>query len=391
MSYTPIFGRRASRSSVSSRHQSSAPDFGAFEEPSDGEEDAPILGRNPTGPSSPRGGRIALGDDLDDPLTAAARSRDQGATSAGRESFSLPGGYDFEPQANEGGPAPSSNHHSRPSPSNPSPNSALGAAARSYQRPLSLRERLLPAAIYSRLSRPQHEHSEDHGLLFSHDGQDEDTDTARESTYPPRGAVNHVPLPARPPQFAAPPTTNPSTRIFGGGQGNDGVFANLSAKPDGSRPGGGDFVGGDDDGGGDKDEVLPVRSLSSQSGGTEELTPRSVTVIPSSSARFDSAVLGDDRHHSWRSTGSRRHLRRWSPCRQPLWLRVEHARLNVVPVRRYVPSRARSSLSSHHLAGFLLTYLLHTTHAAKNGSRAGLGITLIQLGVRTFPPPLPSH
>ena len=28
--------------------------------------------------------------------------------------------------------------------------------------------------------------------------------------------------------------------------------------------------------------------------------------------------------------------------------------------------------------GFLLTYLLHTTHAAKNGSRAGLGITLIQ-------------
>lgn len=32
------------------------------------------------------------------------------------------------------------------------------------------------------------------------------------------------------------------------------------------------------------------------------------------------------------------------------------------------------------LVGFLLTYLLHTTHAAKNGSRAGLGITLIQFG-----------
>ena len=30
--------------------------------------------------------------------------------------------------------------------------------------------------------------------------------------------------------------------------------------------------------------------------------------------------------------------------------------------------------------GFLLTYLLHTTHAAKNGSRAGLGITLVQWG-----------
>ncbi|KAI0845363.1 hypothetical protein F5Y00DRAFT_169747 [Daldinia vernicosa] len=30
--------------------------------------------------------------------------------------------------------------------------------------------------------------------------------------------------------------------------------------------------------------------------------------------------------------------------------------------------------------GFLLTYLLHSTHAAKNGSRAGLGITLVQYG-----------
>lgn len=30
--------------------------------------------------------------------------------------------------------------------------------------------------------------------------------------------------------------------------------------------------------------------------------------------------------------------------------------------------------------GFLLTYLLHSTHAAKNGSRAGLGIILIQYG-----------
>jgi len=32
------------------------------------------------------------------------------------------------------------------------------------------------------------------------------------------------------------------------------------------------------------------------------------------------------------------------------------------------------------LPGFLLTYLLHSTHAAKNGSRAGLGVTLIQFG-----------
>ncbi|KAI4173456.1 MAG: hypothetical protein LQ348_006587 [Seirophora lacunosa] len=43
--------------------------------------------------------------------------------------------------------------------------------------------------------------------------------------------------------------------------------------------------------------------------------------------------------------------------------------------------------------GFLLTYLLHTTHAAKNGSRAGLGITLIQYGfsVRSSSPPSSSQ
>ena len=35
---------------------------------------------------------------------------------------------------------------------------------------------------------------------------------------------------------------------------------------------------------------------------------------------------------------------------------------------------------SFHFVGFLLTYLLHTTHAAKNGSKAGLGISLVQTG-----------
>ncbi|BFZ56777.1 hypothetical protein PYCC9005_003825 [Savitreella phatthalungensis] len=35
---------------------------------------------------------------------------------------------------------------------------------------------------------------------------------------------------------------------------------------------------------------------------------------------------------------------------------------------------------SFQFVGFLLTYVLHTTHASKHGSRAGLGITLIQYG-----------
>ncbi|WVN85152.1 uncharacterized protein L203_100295 [Cryptococcus depauperatus CBS 7841] len=36
---------------------------------------------------------------------------------------------------------------------------------------------------------------------------------------------------------------------------------------------------------------------------------------------------------------------------------------------------------SFQFVGFLLTYVLHTTHAAKYGSRAGLGLTLIQVGL----------
>ena len=36
---------------------------------------------------------------------------------------------------------------------------------------------------------------------------------------------------------------------------------------------------------------------------------------------------------------------------------------------------------SFQFVGFLLTTLLSTSHAAKNGSRAGLGITLIQYGL----------
>jgi len=35
---------------------------------------------------------------------------------------------------------------------------------------------------------------------------------------------------------------------------------------------------------------------------------------------------------------------------------------------------------SFQFVGFLLTYLMHTTHAARLGSRAGLGVTLIQYG-----------
>ncbi|KAI8367348.1 hypothetical protein EDC96DRAFT_506505 [Choanephora cucurbitarum] len=36
--------------------------------------------------------------------------------------------------------------------------------------------------------------------------------------------------------------------------------------------------------------------------------------------------------------------------------------------------------ASFQFVGFMLTYLLHTSHASKQGARAGLGISLVQTG-----------
>ncbi|CAO3622542.1 unnamed protein product [Cunninghamella echinulata] len=36
--------------------------------------------------------------------------------------------------------------------------------------------------------------------------------------------------------------------------------------------------------------------------------------------------------------------------------------------------------ASFQFVGFMLTYLLHTSHASKNGSLAGLGVSLVQFG-----------
>ncbi|KAI9487383.1 MAG: hypothetical protein EXX96DRAFT_75999 [Benjaminiella poitrasii] len=36
--------------------------------------------------------------------------------------------------------------------------------------------------------------------------------------------------------------------------------------------------------------------------------------------------------------------------------------------------------ASFQFVGFMLTYLLHTSHASKQGSRAGLGVSLVQAG-----------
>lgn len=131
-------------------------------------------------------------------------------------------------------------------------------------------------------------------------------------------------------------------RVVGGGNGNDGVFANVTAKP--------------------------TRARRIQDGDETHLVPEDTSkdAPPSyASAQADSVP--------------------------PYWETTIHApSTSNIPGEMIIDQLQTGSLFSFlwnmlvsvafQFVGFLLTYLLHTTHAAKFGSRAGLGITLIQTG-----------
>jgi len=124
------------------------------------------------------------------------------------------------------------------------------------------------------------------------------------------------------------PSTVPSGRVMGTGS-NDGVWANLNAKP---RPGE------------DVEEKPPTYEQAAADATppyweTTVLSPYSMTGNPDD-VFVDGLLVGSLFSFIWNALIS----------------------------------------MSFQLIGFLLTYLLHTTHAAKHGSRAGLGITLVQYG-----------
>jgi len=129
--------------------------------------------------------------------------------------------------------------------------------------------------------------------------------------------VTHIPV------FAP---TQPSGRVYGGGSG-DGVFANLSAKPEAG-------------------EKLEEHPPTYEQAAADAAPPYWETTI------LAPGLGGPDEVY------------------------VEG--LPVGSVFSFIWNGMISM--SFQLVGFLLTYLLHTTHAAKNGSRAGLGITLVQYG-----------
>ncbi|GAA5832839.1 hypothetical protein JCM11251_000499, partial [Rhodosporidiobolus azoricus] len=290
---------------------------------------------------------------------------------------SLPGGYDFEPQSDPAPLLPSTSSGPPSVPSSTRPSLSASSSPFASRRPrapsvaAAADETDNEADLYGRgagagtgmggllrglvgrlrghqanPSQSGHGHvggAESHGLLFAQDDSDE-TDGEGRASYPPQqGQRNiHLPLPARPPSFAPPPGAPPSHptgggRVIGGGSANDGVFANLSAKPDNAN--GMDVVGE----GPDKDEVLPTYDDANR-----DATPAywETTVITPGGGFLEDDVIYDG-----------------------------------LPVGNFFSFAWNLLVSmSFQFVGFLLTYLLHTTHAAKNGSRAGLGITLIQLG-----------
>lgn len=174
-------------------------------------EDGPLMRGHPNGGEAGRSG----GPIDDDPALATEP---------------LPGAYDFERDPFVAS-APSTN---------------ASAGTRGAGRLRTLRDRFLPSALYNRIST-----SEDDRHVVPDGGASHALPNV------------HLPLPARgPPPAPASGAATPN-RTVGGGVQNDGVFANLSAKPDRNRAGAGgqiEYVGGDDDGEGggrNKDEVLP--------------------------------------------------------------------------------------------------------------------------------------
>ncbi|KAK4113172.1 hypothetical protein N656DRAFT_708573 [Canariomyces notabilis] len=138
-------------------------------------------------------------------------------------------------------------------------------------------------------------------------------------------------LPQRP--IGAAPTTS---RVYGSGIQSDGVFSNLSAKPE--------------TGDGEKEEQPP----SYEQAAADAAPPYWETTI------LAPGLGGPDDVY-----------------------------IDGMPVGSFFGFIWNGMISmAFQLVGFLLTYLLHSTHAAKNGSRAGLGITLIQYGfyMKSTPP-----
>ncbi|PFH53086.1 hypothetical protein AMATHDRAFT_138432 [Amanita thiersii Skay4041] len=137
-------------------------------------------------------------------------------------------------------------------------------------------------------------------------------------------------------------TSESQARVVGGGTENDGVFANVMAKPQVAR------VVREEDG------SIHIVPEDNQKEAPPSYTEAQADAVP------------------------------------PYWETTVHAPLSAIGSDILVDDLPAGSAFVFvintfisfffQFVGFFLTYLLHTSHAAKFGSRAGLGLTLIQYG-----------
>ncbi|KAK3385280.1 hypothetical protein B0H63DRAFT_414354 [Podospora didyma] len=147
------------------------------------------------------------------------------------------------------------------------------------------------------------------------------------STTAPRPAHHAQPQTTATPAAGSAP--NP-LRVYGSGIQSDGVFSNLAARPERGAVE-------------EKEEMPPTYEQAA----ADQAPPY-----------WEVAIMAPNS---------------LSDC--------ENVYIDGMPVGSFFSFVWNAMISmSFQLVGFLLTYLLHSTHAAKNGSRAGLGITLIQYG-----------
>lgn len=205
-----------------------------------------------------------------------------------------------------------------------------------------------PPSFHSRASSvaPRNRTVQDPTLADAFDADESDSDDepddrqrlVRQNTDPVQPAGSSAPYspvgssasspPPQPPRHQPSATATSSNRIFGSGIQNEGVFSNLTAKPE--------------RGGTEKEEQPPT---------------------------YEQAAA-DSAPPYWETT-----------ILAPGLGGIDDVYIDGMPVGSVFSFVWNGMISmSFQLVGFLLTYLLHSTHAAKNGSRAGLGITLIQYG-----------
>ncbi|KAH8175158.1 metal homeostatis protein bsd2 [Sarocladium implicatum] len=199
-----------------------------------------------------------------------------------------------------------------------------------------------PPSFRSRASSPSRGGNVDSTLADAFDDPDDSSDeegddrqrlvrrNSGQSHERAPGNAQDAPSPTQSSQPGAgsTPASARQQRVMGGGVGSDGVFANMSARPERVES--------------EKDEMPPTYEQAA----ADSAPPYWETTIlaPGMGGPDDVYVEG----------------------------------MPVGSVFSFIWNCMIST--SFQFVGFLLTYLLHSSHAAKNGSRAGLGITCIQYG-----------